>query len=151
MFLIMCDTTTASAEGICRTKNNRISDLICKRDTIFYIFNDQRSCNRLTDLFHGIFKFQTVFCFLDGFRRCTDQSHIMFLKESCFFQLHCKVQSGLASKGRKYAVRFFFKDQLFYNFYRKWFDINAVCNIFVCHDRCRVRIQKYNFKSFFLQ
>ena len=43
----------------------------------------------------------------------------MFLKESCFFQLHCKVQSGLASKGRKYAVRFFFKDQLFYNFYRK--------------------------------
>ena len=31
----------------------------------------------------------------------------LFLKESCFFQLHCKVQSGLASKGRKYAVRFF--------------------------------------------
>ncbi len=36
--------------------------MVCKFHTIFYVFYDLGCCNRLTDLFHGIFEFLTVLC-----------------------------------------------------------------------------------------
>ena len=78
LFRIMCDTAAASSQCVCRTKYNRISDLIRECKTIFYVFYDQRSCNRFSDLFHRCFKFQTILCLFDCLRSCTDQADIVF-------------------------------------------------------------------------
>ena len=66
-FFVMCDTAAASAKGICRADNNRITDFIGKRNRIIHMFHDNTCSNRLVDFFHRLFKFQTVFCLLNCF------------------------------------------------------------------------------------
>ena len=150
-FLIVCDSTAASTKRIRRTKHYRITDLIGKCDTILQILNNQRRSYRLADLLHGCLEFQTVLCFFDGLGSRTDQFYTSLLEESSLIQLHCQIQSCLSSKSRQHAVRLFFQDQLFNHIYCQWFNINTVCNVFIRHDRSRVRVEKNNLKSLFLQ
>ena len=65
-FVIVCDTAAASSKCISRTEHDRVTNLLSKGHTIFYIFNNQGSCDGLTDLLHGLLEFQTVLCFFDG-------------------------------------------------------------------------------------
>ena len=148
---VVGNTTAASAKRIRRTKNNRITDGSGECDTIFYGCYHLGSRNRLTDLFHGIFKFLTVLCLLDGFCCGTDQTYIVLLEKSFLLKFHRKVQAGLASKRRKHTVRFLLKDQLFYNLHGQRFNVNLVCNVFICHDRSRVGVQKNYLHALFFQ
>ena len=75
--LIVGNTAATSAKCICWTKYYRITDGICKCQTIFYSSYHLRCCNRLPDLFHGIFKFLSVLCFTDRLGSSSDQTHIM--------------------------------------------------------------------------
>ena len=65
-FVIVRNTAAASSKRIRRTEYDRVTDLLSKGHTIFYIFNNQGSCDGLTDLLHGFLEFQTVLCFFDG-------------------------------------------------------------------------------------
>ena len=65
LFFILSDTTAASAEGVCRTEYNRISNLLNKFETGFYRCNNLRWCYRLMDFLHGFLEFQSVLCFFD--------------------------------------------------------------------------------------
>ena len=149
--LIVGNTAAASAQCIRRTKHNRISDGIGKCYTIFNCLNDQRSCHRLTDFFHGIFKCLTVLCLLNGKRSGSDQTHIVLFQKSSLFQFHSKIQSGLSTQRRQHTVRFFFQDQLFYHLNGQRLYINFIRNILVRHDGCRVGVQQYNFNPLFFQ
>ena len=73
----MCDATTASAKGKCRTQNHRITNSIGKFDTIFYGSYHLGSCTGLTNLFHGVFKSLTVLCLKNRLRSGTDQLYPM--------------------------------------------------------------------------
>ena len=106
-FLIVSDTAAASAQGICRTKNNRITDLIGECNTIFQVLNNQRRSYRLTDLLHGCLELQTIFCLLNGLGSGSDEFYTGLLEESSLVQLHSQIQSCLSAKGRQYTVRFF--------------------------------------------
>ena len=145
----MGNTAAASAKGISRTKYNRITDGIGKCKSILYCCNNLRCCNRLTDFFHGIFKFLTVLSLLNGLSCSSDQSYIMLLQETLFIQLHSQIQACLSAKSRKYTVRFLLQDQLLYHLYCKRLNVNAVSNVFVSHNSCRVGVQKNNLKAFF--
>ena len=149
LIFIMGNTAAASTKGISRTKYNRITDGIGKCKSILYCCNNLRCCNRLTDFFHGIFKFLTVLSLLNGLSCSSDQSYIMLLQETLFIQLHSQIQACLSAKSRKYTVRFLLQDQLLYNLYSKRFNINTVSNVFICHNGCRVGVQKNNLKAFF--
>ena len=138
LIFIVGNTAAASAKSISRTENNRVSDGLCKGNTILNCCNHLGSCNRLADFFHGILKFLTVLRLFDRFCSSTDQAHIVFLEKAFFFQLHCKVQTSLTSQCRKHAVRFFFQDQLLYHLYSQRLNVHTVSNIFICHDGCRV-------------
>ena len=74
---IVCDTAAASAEGVCRTKHDRISNLSRKCNTVFHIFHDKGRCYRFPDLLHGGLEFQTVFRLFDRLCCGTDQTDIM--------------------------------------------------------------------------
>ena len=149
---IMSDTTAASAEGISRTKYNRISDahLQMRHHLLHFqrpvklqhgspIFSMVSLNSRRSSAFLIVSAVVPISLTLCSLRNPASSSSI------ARFSPACPPRVGSTLSG------FSFKDQLFYNFYRKWFNINAVCNIFICHDRCRVRVQKYNFKSFFFQ
>ena len=148
---VVGNTAAASAKGVSRTENDRITDGSGKCDTIFYGCYDLGSCDRLANLFHGVLEFLTILSLLDGLGCGSDQTYIMLLEESLFFKFHCKVQTCLSSKCRKDAVRFLLEDELFYNFYSKRLDVNFVRDIFVCHNGCRVGVQKNYFHAFFLE
>ena len=148
---VISDTTATSTKCVSRTENDRISYLFSKSHTIFYCCYDFRSSNRLTDFFHGVFEFLTVFSLLDRLCCGTDQTHIMLFEKTFFFQFHCKVQTCLATQCRQYAVRFFFKDQLLYNLYSKRLNINFICNGRVCHYSRRIGIAQDYFIPLFFQ
>ena len=135
---VVGNTAAAAAKSVGRTENNRISDSLCKCNTVFHCCYYFGGCNRLTDLLHSILKFLTVLCLFDRFCSSTDQTYIMLLEKAFFFQLHCKVQAGLTSQCRKHTVRFFFQDQLLYHLYSQRLNVYAISNIFICHDGCRV-------------
>ena len=138
--LVVRDTAAASAKCVCRTENNRISDGLCKFHTIFYGCNDLGCCNRLADLFHGIFEFLTVLSFTDGCCCGTDKAYIVLFQEAFLLKLHGKVQSCLAAQCRKYTVRFLFEDQLLYDLNSQRLDVNSVCDVFICHDGSRIGV-----------
>ena len=73
----MGDSAATSAEGVCRTQYYRVSDDLGKFYTVFYVFYDTGCCDRLTDLFHGLFEFQAVFCFFDGLGSGSDQTYVI--------------------------------------------------------------------------
>ena len=150
MFVVR-DSAAASAECISRTKYNRITDGVGKVHTGLHGFNDERSCNRFSDFFHRLFKFETVFRFFDGLRSCSDQAHIVLFQKSCLLKLHGKVQSCLASQCRKHAVRLFFDNQLFYDLYGQRLNINSVCNVFIGHNGRRIGVEQNNLNAFLFQ
>ena len=151
LVFIVGNSTAASAKGVSRTKNNRIANGIGKCKTILHRGNNLGSCNRLADFLHSIFKFLTILSLLDSLGCSTDQSYIMLFQEAFLIQLHGKVQTCLATQSRKNAVWLLFQDQLLYHFYSKRLDVNAVCNVFICHDCSRIGVQKNNLQTFFFQ
>ena len=148
---IMGNTTAASAQCISRTKHHRISDPVGKFNTFFHGFHYLRRCARLADLLHGVFKFLTVFRFLYGLRRCSDQFYIMRLQEAGLVQLHGKIQCCLAAQCGKHTVRFLNLYQLFQNFNGQRFYIYFISDIFIRHNGGRIRVHKNNFNPFFFQ
>ena len=64
----------------------------------------------------------------------------MLFQETSLGKLHGKVQSGLASKGRKDAVGFLFFDELLYYFHSQRLDVNFVSDIFIRHDGSRIGV-----------
>ena len=137
---IVGNTAAAATQGVSRAQYYRIADFISKRKTVIYIFYYKRSRHRLADLLHCRLEFQTVFCLPDCLRSCSDQTHTVFPKETGLFQLHRQIQPGLSSKCGKDTVRSFFLNKLFHNLYSQRFNIYAVRNIFICHDRRRIGV-----------
>ena len=151
LIFVVRDSAAASAKCVCRTKYNRITDGVSKVYTGLYRFYNERSCDWLSDFFHRLFKFQTVFGFFDGLRGCSDQAHIVLLQKSSLLKLHGKVQSCLSSQCWKHAVRLFFDNQLFYNLYGQRLNINSVCNVFIGHNGRRIGVEQNNLNTFLFQ
>ena len=110
---VVGDTSAASSQCISGTEHYRIPDSIGKFDTVFHVVHNKRSRARLSDFFHCIFKFLTIFRLADGFRRGSDQTYALLSQKAGFIQFHTKVQSCLSAQCRKHAVRFFFYNNLF--------------------------------------
>ena len=82
-FIVVSDTAAAAAQGVRRTKHNRVAYLLSESHAVFYVLNNQGSCNGLADFLHGFFKFQTVLRLLDGLCRGTDEANVVLFQETC--------------------------------------------------------------------
>ena len=101
---------------------------------------------------HGIFKFLTVLCFLDGLSSSTDQSYIMLFQGNPFSSSSmARFRPAWPPRVGRTLSGFSFQDKLLYHFYCKRLNINTVCNIFICHNGCRIGVQKNNLQAFFFQ
>jgi len=88
---VLCDTAAGAAQGIGRTEHHRIADLFCHGQTVLQTFHDLGRSHRLIDLFHGLLEHFTVLGLFDGQRRGSDETHVIFCKDTGLFQLHGQV------------------------------------------------------------
>ena len=77
LFRIIGNTAAAAAQGVCRTKHNRIADLIRDAKTIFHVLHDIRRSHRLADFLHGFLEHLTVLGLLDGQSSGTDKADVI--------------------------------------------------------------------------
>ena len=91
LFRVLGNTAAASAQGVCRTKHDRVTDLVCDAKAVLYVLYDVRRSHRLANLLHGLFEHLTVFGLFDGQGRGTDEADVVLFQEACLFQLHGKV------------------------------------------------------------
>ena len=75
---VLGNTAAASAQGVCRTKHDRVTDLVCDAQTVLYVLYDVRRSNRLADLLHGLLEHLTVLGLFDGQRGGTDEADVIF-------------------------------------------------------------------------
>ena len=137
---VVSNSTTTSAKSVCRAKNDRISNLFCKFNSVLYGLNNERCRTRLSYFFHRRLKFKTIFRFLDCLSSRTDQTYIVLFEKSALFKLHGKIQCCLSSQSRQDTVWLLFHNKLLDNFYRQWLYVYFISNILICHDSRRIRV-----------
>ena len=120
---IMGNTTATSAKCISRTENNRITDLICKCKTIFHFSTTSEAATGSPIFSIVALNSRRSSAFLIVSEVVPIRRTPFFLQESSLLKFHGKVQSCLSSQSWKYAVWFFFLDQLLNHLYCQRFDI----------------------------
>ena len=75
---VLGNTAAASAQSVCRTKHDRVTDLVCDAKTVLYVLDDVRRSDRLADLLHGLLEHLTVLGLFDGQRGGTDEADVIF-------------------------------------------------------------------------
>ena len=148
---VMGDAAAGTAEGKGRTDDDRIADLIGEFDGRRDVFKDIAFRNRLVDIFHGFLEEFPVFGFFDSRQMRPEELDVIFFQDTGVSQFDSHVQADLAAKGSQQAVRPFFFNDFRHVVEGNRFDIDAVGNVFVGHDRRRVAVDEDDFQSFFLQ
>jgi len=69
------------------------------------------------------------------------------LKKSGLSKLHTEIKTCLSAHVRQKTIRLFNFDYMLQYLCCKWLYIDLICNIFICHNSCRIRIDEDNFHS----
>ena len=77
--LVVGDSAAAATQGVSRTKNHRVSNFICERNTCLYVLYHLGSRHRLADFLHGALELQTVLGLLDGLGSSSDETYVVLL------------------------------------------------------------------------
>ena len=147
----MSNTAASAAQGVSGANDQGIADLTTKFASSHDGFNDGAFGDRLVDFFHSFFEQFAVFATFNSGDLSAKKFYVIVSENAFFFQSHCQVQTNLTAQGSKQGIRTFTLNDIFqeFNIYR--FNVYAVCNVYVGHDGCRVRVYQYNFEAFFFQ
>ena len=145
------NTAAGTAQGICRTNDNRQADFLGKCYRIFYAVDYLGGDDRLMDLFHGVLEHLTVFRLVNGGRVGAQQLDVVFVQEAACHQIHGNIQAGLSAQCRQDGVRTFLFDDFLYTGNGHRFNINLICHCLVGHDGCRIGVNQHNLQTFFPQ
>ena len=148
---VMSDTAACTAEGKGRTDDDRVADLIGEFDSRRDIFKDIAFRYRLVDVLHGFLEEFAVFRFFNSRQVRTQELDVIFFQDAGIGQLDSHVQADLAAEGSQQAIRPFFFDDFCNVIEGNRFDIDAVGNVFIRHNRRRVAVDEDDFQSFFFQ
>ena len=103
------------------------------------------------EFLHRFLEKLAVFRLLDRLKACSQEFDMIFFQHAFFGKFDGKVQTGLPAKGSKEPVGQFFGDDFFQELHRQRLDVDAVGNMRIRHDRCRVAVDENDFKAFFFQ
>ena len=151
-FLIIVGNTAArAAQGIGRTDDERIADLVGKfrgsRDRL----HDGALRDGLMQFLHRLLEEFPVFSLHDAGDLRAQELHIVFFQDAQLIQFHGKVQADLAAQGCQQGIRAFLGNDAFQEFHVQRFHIDAVGDMDIRHDRGRVGIDEDDFQAFFLE
>ena len=88
LFLVVNDTAACSAKGESRSDNYRVSDFLCKFQSVVNAVNNLRWDTRLVDGLHCVFEHLSVLCLVDCFRLCAQKLNAVLISKSLFCKLH---------------------------------------------------------------
>ncbi len=92
--------------------------------------------------FHDLLEPASIFCRFDRPKGCPDEFDAEFFEHVGLCKLHRHVERSLPSKCWENGVRVFLPQDLFDNRSRDGLDIGRICELWVRHDRCRVRVHQ---------
>ena len=121
------------------------------RSRLLHAVRDTRQGAAQTDFGHGIFELHTVFGFVDGLRRRTDQLYTVFVQNAMTMQIQRTVQCGLTAHGWQNRIRFFLFDDFFHHFPSDRLDIGRIRHLRVGHDRRRIGVHQNHAITLFAQ
>ena len=139
------DTRAATTQDVCRTNDDRKTNLFEYLQRLFHVVGDTTSRNTETNLNHRLLELVTIFCRCNCLSIRTDQfrsardSNKTLLK-----QCHREVETSLSTKCWQNCVGLFTFDDLRQNLRRERFDVRAVRKIRISHDGGGVRVRKDN-------
>ena len=150
-FFVFGNAAARAAHRVGGTHDQRIADLVGKPDGRFHILDDRALRNRLFEFLHRFLEKLAVFRLLNRLKACSQEFDMIFFQHAFFGEFDGKIQTGLPAKGSKKSVGQFFGDDFLKELHRQRLDINAVGNMRIRHDRCRVAVDENDFKAFFFQ
>ena len=150
-FFVSCNTAASTTQSISRSDDKWEANFISKFLSCTNCLNDCTFRNRLIDFLHCFFEKFAVFCPFDTFNLSAKKLDIVFCQNTFFIKVHSKVQSNLSAQRSQERIRTFFSDNTFQKFAIQRFNINTVSNINICHNCCRIAVNKHYFKIFFFE
>ena len=145
------DTAAGTAQSVCRTDDDRQTDLLGECNRILDRVYDLGSDARLADLLHGVLEHLAVFGLSDGVRVCAQQLNAVLVEETVSGQVHCQVQTGLTAEVGDQGVRTLFLDDFLDRVQGHRLNIYLVSHGLIGHDGCRVGVYQNDLQTLFTQ
>ena len=103
------------------------------------------------DFFHRLFEKLSVFSLFYRMKFCADEFNLMLFKRPAFSKLNSEIKRSLPAHCRKKRIRPFFLYYQLNDVCRQRLNVGCVGNLRVCHNCCRIGIDKNYFIAFFAQ
>ena len=97
LFFIARETAAGAAQGKGGPKNHRVSDFLCRLDTLFHGIGNQGRKHRFGEALTQLLEQLTVLRLLNTEAGGAKKFRVTLLQNALLFQLHGKVQTGLAA------------------------------------------------------
>ena len=104
--------------------------------------------DRLADYFHRLFEQIAIFGVANGIGRGAEHFDIEFVEHAGVFEFDGEIESGLTAERCEQTVGAFLLDDVRQELERQRLHIDFMRGIDVCHDRCRIRIDEHDRKTF---
>ena len=92
-----------------------------------------------------------VFTLLDCLNLRADEFDVVLLENAQLVESHCCVQGSLPTESRQNCVWSLLGDDRFDNLRSNRFDVGGICEVWVGHDCCRVRVNQDDSNTLFLK
>jgi len=150
-FTVERDTAAGAAERERRTDDDREPEALDAALRLADVADDFASRGFQTDLGHGLLEQEPIFGHFHGLRLGADHLDFVLVENPAVSQVNSNVQRCLAADRGKQRVRPFASDNGCDEFGRQRFDIGAVREFGIRHDRRRIRIDQNDFVAFFAE
>ena len=82
---------------------------------------------------------------------CSQHLHTVFFQDAGFRHPDCRIQRSLPAQGRQQGIRPLTLNDLNHAFRGDGFDIGPISQLWISHDRCRIRVDQYHLVPFLLK
>ena len=151
LFRVVGDAAARAAQREARANDGGKAQGLLHFPSFFHAVGNTGARRTQTNFGHGVFELQTVFGFVDGFRRGANQLDLVFFEHAVVPQIQCAVQCGLAAHGGQDRVGTLFGNDLLDRLPSDGFDVGHVGRGRIGHDRCRVAVDQDDFVTLFTQ
>ena len=134
-----CAFTT---QNVCGTDDNWESDFFDHSHGLIHRVCDSRSSALQTNLFHRLSEQVSVFCRSDCLATRSDHFYVVFVQHSRFKEFDRQVESCLTSESWQNRIWPLTFDDRCKHVSFEWFYVGSVCEFWVGHDRCWIRVRK---------
>ena len=146
------DSSMRTAEGETGAYDQReTADFACDSERFLHRVRGTAFRQVEPDIAHGFLEQFTVFRTTDDFGVGADHFNAVTVENARIVKFESQIESGLASERREDCVGAFTADDFMQDVFGKRFDVSAVREIGVCHDRRGIAVDQNDFVPFLFE